>query len=62
MENGPGLIKKGNAKFINEGKLIVTTNLIEERNFDFEEANERKVIVAQICVNVFSSERSINII
>ncbi|KAI8882905.1 hypothetical protein K501DRAFT_294919 [Backusella circina FSU 941] len=46
----PGLIKKNSAKVLNEGKAILN-KLIAECNFDFEEAKEKKVIVAQICDN-----------
>ncbi|KAL0146238.1 hypothetical protein V8B55DRAFT_1559980 [Mucor lusitanicus] len=46
--NGPGLIKKDGAKVLNEGKAILNS-LIEEYNFDFEEAKNKKVIVGQIC-------------
>jgi hypothetical protein len=58
--NEPSLIKRAGAKVLNEGKAILN-KLVEECNFDFEEAKKKKVIVAQICGNVFSSERSINI-
>lgn len=57
--NELSIVKKDGAKVLNEGKAILN-KLIEEYNFDFEEAR-KKVIVAQICGNVFSFERSINI-
>lgn len=39
--NEPSLIKRVSAKVLNEGKAILNT-LVEECNFDFEEAKKKK--------------------